>query len=309
MPFTGSTFNLVTNAFYPAVELTDIDPDASNEMLEDLANGLSSVVKRDGASSMTGNLPMGGNKLTGLGAGSVNGDSIRYEQAQLASAVATAWEGLGWAANKLGYATGPTSFALTDISVGGRLVLATTFTDPGVDAIFGWDDSAGAFIGFTVGTGLVFSGTALNLSTNLQLWSAVTPGTAASKDIMTAAQLRANTSDKVLSTDQTWAAAASVALTDAATIAVDMATFINATVTLGGNRTLGQPSNTKVGQSGFIRIVQDGTGSRTLAYHADWKFAGGVDPTLSTAINTTDILFYQVIAANFIFASLVNAVA
>jgi hypothetical protein len=132
---------------------------------------------------------------------------------------------------------------------------------------------------------------------------------AAASAIASVSDYRANVAGKTLQTGVVWSAADTVALTDAATIAVDMSTFINATVTLGGNRTLGQPSNTKVGQSGFIRIVQDGTGSRTLAYHADWKFAGGTDPTLSTAASTTDLLFYQVIAANFIYASLVAGVA
>lgn len=309
MPFTGATFNLVANDFYPAVEATVIDPDASNEMLEDLANGLTACVTRDGSGSMSGNLAMASHKITGLSAGSANGDSVRYEQAQLVSAVATAWEGLSWSANKLGYATGASAFALTDLTVGGRLVLATTFTDPGADRIFGWDDSAGFFIGYTVGTGLAFNGTAIELSANLQSWSAIAPGTSAAKDTATAAEVRANTADKVLETDTTWAAAEVVTLTDAATIAVDMSTFINAIVTLGDNRTLGQPSNTKVGQSGFIRIVQDGVGTRTLAFHTDWKFANGLDPTLTTTAGATDILFYEVIAANFIFASLVTAVA
>lgn len=124
-----------------------------------------------------------------------------------------------------------------------------------------------------------------------------------------AAAIRANTTGRLVDTDGMWNAAAVVTLTDASTIAVDMSTFINAIVTLGGNRTLGQPSNTKVGQSGFIRIVQDGTGSRALAYHSDWKFAGGVDPTLTTTASATDILFYEVIATNFIAASLVKALA
>jgi hypothetical protein len=125
----------------------------------------------------------------------------------------------------------------------------------------------------------------------------------------TAAQYLANTADKTLTTDKLWAASGEVALTDAATISVDMSTFLNATVTLGGNRTLGQPSNTKVGQSGCIRIVQDGSGNRTLAYHADWKFAGGTDPALSTAAGAQDLLFYQVIAANIVFGDLVKAIA
>jgi hypothetical protein len=128
-------------------------------------------------------------------------------------------------------------------------------------------------------------------------------------ELSTAAEFRNDTADRALTGEIVWDAAAEVTLTDGATIAVDMATFINAIVTLGGNRTLGQPSNTKVGQSGCIRIVQDGTGSRTLAYHADWKFAGGTDPVLTTTASAIDLLFYQVIAANVIYANLVKAIA
>ena len=80
-------------------------------------------------------------------------------------------------------------------------------------------------------------------------------------------------------------------------------------LTLAGNRTLGQPTNLKIGQSGAVEISQDATGSRTLAYHADWFFAGGTDPVLSTAANAKDILFYQVMGTNRIFASLIKAIA
>ena len=80
------------------------------------------------------------------------------------------------------------------------------------------------------------------------------------------------------------------ALTDAATIAVDASLSNVFTVTLGGNRTLGQPTNPTDGQGITIYITQDGTGSRTLAYHADWLFAGGVDPTLTTTAAAVDIL-------------------
>jgi hypothetical protein len=134
-------------------------------------------------------------------------------------------------------------------------------------------------------------------------------GSAAALNVSTAAEFRNDTAAKVLTGEIVWDAAEEVTLTDAATIAVDMSTFLNAKVTLGGNRTLGQPSNTKVGQTGAIRIIQDGTGSRTLAYHADWKFAGGVDPPLTTTASATDILYYQVIATNFIAASLSKAFA
>lgn len=45
-----------------------------------LVAALAEKVERNGSIAMTGNLPMGGNKLTGLAAGSGAGDSLRYEQ-------------------------------------------------------------------------------------------------------------------------------------------------------------------------------------------------------------------------------------
>lgn len=109
------------------------------------------------------------------------------------------------------------------------------------------------------------------------------------------AQFRANTSALPPSVDQIWGAAALVALSDAATIAVDLAAGLNFTVTLGGNRTLGNPSNAKEGQCGVIYVVQPASGGpRTLSYASSYKFAGGSAPTLSTAANAVDRLVYFV---------------
>ena len=84
-------------------------------------------------------------------------------------------------------------------------------------------------------------------------------------------------------------------LTDGATIAVDLSLANNHTVTLGGNRTLGNPTNAEPGQTGSIFIVQDGTGSRTLTPAANWHFAkGGAHPTFSTAANAVDRIDYIV---------------
>lgn len=134
-------------------------------------------------------------------------------------------------------------------------------------------------------------------------------GTAALVDIMTTAQFWANTATKVVSTDQVWAAADYVTLTDAATIALDMSTFINGTVTLGGNRTLGNPTNTKNGQSGCIEVLQDGTGGRTLAFASNWKFPGGSAPTVSAAASARDTIYYRVRSATIIVASIEKAIA
>jgi len=84
------------------------------------------------------------------------------------------------------------------------------------------------------------------------------------------------------------------ALTDGATITPDFAVANNFSVTLGGNRTLANPSNLTAGQSGSIFITQDGTGSRTLAYGSQYDFIGGTAPTLSTAANAVDRIDYIV---------------
>jgi len=85
-----------------------------------------------------------------------------------------------------------------------------------------------------------------------------------------------------------------VALTDGATIAVDLSLGNNFTVTLAGNRTLGAPTNVTAGQSGVIVVTQDSTGSRTLAYNSVYKFAGGTAPTLTTTASAVDVLAYYV---------------
>lgn len=100
-----------------------------------------------------------------------------------------------------------------------------------------------------------------------------------------------------------------VALADGATIIPDFSLANNFSVTLGGNRTLAAPTNLVAGQSGIITITQDATGSRTLAFAAAWKFAGGVAPSLTTAANAVDELAYYVKPGGAtVFASLAKDV-
>ena len=93
-----------------------------------------------------------------------------------------------------------------------------------------------------------------------------------------------------------------VTLTDGATITPDFADANNYTVTLGGNRTLANPTNLTAGQSGSIFVVQDGTGSRTLAYGSYWDFSGGTAPTLTTTANAIDRIDYVVRSTTSIHA-------
>lgn len=86
-------------------------------------------------------------------------------------------------------------------------------------------------------------------------------------------------------------ARASVALTDAATIATDASLGNHFRVTLGGNRTMGAPTNPIDGQKIIYELIQDGTGSRTMTWNA--VFVWGVDvtvPTLTTTASKRDFI-------------------
>ncbi len=149
----------------------------------------------------------------------------------------------------------------------------------------------------------------LTLANQAALQSAAGVGTAGLLPVSSVGQFRANTADKVLDTDCVWAAAISVPLTDAPTIEVDLSTGINFSTTLAGNRTLGSPTNVKVGQSGFIEFAQDATGNRTLNFASLWRFAGGTAPILSTAPNTRDLLHYQVLSDGLVYGALTKALS
>ncbi|MCQ4143221.1 hypothetical protein [Vogesella sp. AC12] len=157
---------------------------------------------------------------------------------------------------------------------------------------------AGTYPKVTVDTyGRVTAGAALTAADIPALdWSKITSGTDLVAEI-----------DRV----QGWSAAQRgtvAALTDAATIAVDLALSNNYSLTLAGNRTLGTPTNAVAGQSGIIAVTQDATGSRTLAFGANWKFAGGTAPALSTAASSVDYLAYYVEMATRVFISAVKDV-
>lgn len=74
----------------------------------DLAKVLNAIQK-DGSVTFTANQPMGGFKLTGLAAGSGAGDSVRYEQAILASGVNAFAANQSMGGNKLTNVADPTS--------------------------------------------------------------------------------------------------------------------------------------------------------------------------------------------------------
>ena len=86
MSFNGSGTFQINTAGQPVVTGTTITSTAFNALTADLATGLSTCMTKDGQTTATGNIPMGGNKLTGLGAGTAATDAANLTQVQTTAA-------------------------------------------------------------------------------------------------------------------------------------------------------------------------------------------------------------------------------
>ena len=144
--------------------------------------------------------------------------------------------------------------ASTDLlTVTGRATIGTNLTVSGNTTIGGLTTMSGRA---TVGTNLTVSGNTT---------------------------LNGTTTDKSNALSQT--------LTDASTIAWDTSLGRVATVTLGASRTMGAPTNLKVGTY-ILKVVQGGSGSYNITWNGLFKWTAQTAPTLSTAVGATDIFSF-----------------
>jgi len=188
------------------------------------------------------------------------------------------------AANKLFYFTGSGTGAVTDFTAAGRALV---------------DDADAAAqrttLGLVIGTDVQAYDAELAALAGLTSAANKLPyftgsGAAALADITSLARTFI-----ALSTAQLMRVAIDqgvTALTDGATINTDCSLGNVFTVTLGGNRTLANPTNKVSGAPYQWIITQDGTGSRTLSYGTDfdWVGTGGSAPTLSTTAAEVDVI-------------------
>ena len=93
MSYNGAGTFLVNSAGQPVVAGTTISETVFNALTADLATGLSTAITKDGQTTATANLPMGGFKLTNLGAGTASTDSARLGQVQSGAATLIAITG------------------------------------------------------------------------------------------------------------------------------------------------------------------------------------------------------------------------
>jgi len=85
----------------------------------------------------------------------------------------------------------------------------------------------------------------------------------------------------------------STTLTFDATQDWDLSTNQVCQLTLTNNTTFDAPTNIQDGGFYSITLIQDGTGSRTAAWNAVFKWAGGTAPTLTTTASAKDILVFR----------------
>ena len=82
MSFNGSGTFVINSSGQPVVANTVASATVFNAFTADIATGLSTCITKDGQTTPTNNIPMGGFKITGLGAGTVGTDAVRLSQLQ-----------------------------------------------------------------------------------------------------------------------------------------------------------------------------------------------------------------------------------
>ena len=273
---TANTYETYLSAVDPTADRAIVFPDQSGNVI---VSGNASIVNAD----INASAGIVDTKLATIAtAGKVSNSATTAASANTASAIVARDASGNFIAGTITAAlTGNASTATT---------LATARNIQGVSF-----DGSAAITVVTAGSGISVAGTAVSntgvLSVNGSTGAITNIAATNAAQSFTAAQ-RGTVS----------------ALTDGATITADFAAANNFSVTLGGNRTLANPTNITAGQSGSIVITQDGTGSRTLAYGGYWKFAGGTAPTLTTTAAAVDVIAYYVESATRITARILNDV-
>jgi hypothetical protein len=108
-------------------------------------------------------------------------------------------------------------------------------------------------------------------------------------------------SSRIVSTDAVWGTQAEVAVTDAATVALNLSSGFNFLWTLGGaNRSFAQPVLGKLGQRGRVIVVQSGTAACSLSYHTDFKHSVGTPVAIPVNSGAVSIFYFDVVRSNYI---------
>lgn len=286
MPYNGSgQYNAPSSTWNPAVANTNINPSDWNALLTDLSTALSTAITKDGQTTPTADLPMGGYRHTSVNTAAARNQYAAASQVQDSSFLWGGTSGGTGDAQTLSMTPAITAYAAGQVFF---FIAGATNTTATTMAINGLTAKAIQSGGSALTAGQITSGLLYSIiydGTQFQLANFSIPGSLANVAYLNVAQL--------------WTKAqgcANYGLTDAATITPDLSLQPEMSVQLGGNRTLGVPSNLVAGkrQRFVIDVWQDATGSRTLSYAWAYRWANGSVGTLSTAGLTRDKLFGDV---------------
>lgn len=81
MPYSGTgVFSRIYSWVTDAANSINVDATRMDTDTDDIADGLSNCITKDGQQTLIANIPFGGFKITGLGSGSSPTDSVNYAQ-------------------------------------------------------------------------------------------------------------------------------------------------------------------------------------------------------------------------------------
>lgn len=260
----------IPNTFLPS---TTISSTAMNQNFSEVADGIEASLALDGTDTMTGVLRLANGSAAApaltfgsdlnLGIFRKTTDELGFTTAGVLAAHIDA-AGKMWLATDLDIAD--------DVDIGGDLIV----------------DGASTFTGTAT-----FSGSIVGIP-------AASDGTAGLIDTATTAEIYAAASGAhALTAEDLETASASVALTDAATVAVNWDAGINFTLTVTANRAIGNPTNGQPGTMRNIYVIGNSTTDRTITFGN--QFLGDV-PTITDVDNGRAYLIsiFCVTASHFV---------
>jgi hypothetical protein len=280
--------------------MTDIIEPPEVDDLPDAPNrGDPAPVFSADAAAFTGAMPLWGTQMVALAAATYQNALATFEAATeiagVANLAAASTDMFGRSTSTLTVDPGTKTIRLTDPAVGFAVndqVVIVLRADPAIrmlGTIATFDGSDDMTV--TVVSGGVFG------SGEFSSW--IVMSAAFLGDPSSAVDLWEQTSEVVAITPKTFKdAKVFQTLSDGATVTPNGALGRNFNWTIAGNRTLAAITNCAPGDTFLIKITQDGTGSRILAWSSGvYKRAGGL-PVLSTAAGAVDYLQLKVIAVD-----------
>jgi hypothetical protein len=284
MSYNGSgTFN-INSAGQPVVTNTVISSTAFNQLTADLATGLSTAITKDGQTTPTNNIPLGGYKVTNLGNGTSATDAVNLSQLQNSTGTFLTVSGTDTL-------TGTVSPTVTAYAVGQIFAFVAAATNTGAVTIN--ISSVGAKSITRLGATALIAGDLIINS----LAFIVYDGTQFQL-------LNPNTFTNITFTGNATFAAYTETITASgtvgasATLSIALGTVLTATLTSATACTFTMPTAT-AGKSFVLLLKQPSSGSATTATFTGVKWNSGGAPTITATVGKLDIFAFVADGTNW----------